>query len=61
VFSPDTKQTHQEDEATLPCSYTPDEISAYADGDQVLVGVRYHYSIDCDPRDPTWFVLSGVR
>ncbi|HSD86252.1 MAG TPA: hypothetical protein VLB44_02015 [Kofleriaceae bacterium] len=58
VFAFDTKQTHQEDEATLPCSYTPREVSVYADGDQILVGVRYQYSIDCDPHDPTWFVWS---
>lgn len=47
----DTKQHRQEDEAWLPCTYAPSEMAVYSDTKQLLVLVRYHYSIDCDDRD----------
>ncbi|HTL36803.1 MAG TPA: hypothetical protein VL326_26895 [Kofleriaceae bacterium] len=58
IRSFDTKQTHQEDEASLPCSYSPSDVSLYADAKRLLVGIAYTYSIDCDDQGPTWRLWS---
>jgi hypothetical protein len=58
IGSFDTKQTHQEDEATLACTYNPGDVSLYADAKRLLVGISYAYSPDCDDQVPTWRLWS---